>query len=272
MFKLNKNTQVCVSISSNPSNTGTTLHNACYKAQDLDYIYKAFQVTDLKGAIDGIRALQIKGCSVSMPFKQTVIPLLDELAPLAKRVKAVNTILNKNGILIGYNTDVLGSIKTLSHIELSPEDSVLILGGGGMARALIISLQELGIYNQTVSSRNPNRSYSLANEFNITAINWEEARKAKADVLVNATPIGMEGFPKIPIFNDEIIKNCHTIIDVVVDLNGTELNRKAIEQGKRFISGVDLAKAQMIDQYEIYTGQQPPINIIEEAFRSNGNG
>ena len=144
MVKLNKDTEVCISISSNPSNTGTTLHNACYEAQGLDFLYKAFQVTDLEAAVKGVRALNIRGCSVSMPFKQDIIAPIDDLDPLARRVGAVNTVLNDDGCLVGHNTDVSGAIKTIGSLSLGAEDKVLMLGAGGMARALVVAFQEPG--------------------------------------------------------------------------------------------------------------------------------
>ena len=272
MVKLNKDTEVCISISSNPSNTGTTLHNACYEAQGLDFLYKAFQVTNLEAAVNGVRALNIRGCSVSMPFKQDIIALIDDLDPLARRVGAVNTVLNDDGCLVGHNTDVSGAIKTIGSLSLSSEDKVLILGAGGMARALVVAFQELGIDKVTVSSRNPNRASRLANEFSVACLDWDIARRSTADVLVNATPIGMPRFSKEPIFIDEVIKESHALIDVVVSQGVTALNSKAIKQNKVFISGLELTKAQMIDQYEIYTGVRPPLNIIEGAFRTSGNG
>ena len=266
MVKLNKNTQVCISISSNPSNTGTFLHNACYDAQGLDFIYKAFKVTDLEATIRGVRALNIRGCSVSMPFKQTIIKYLDEISPLVKQVKCVNTVLNDNGRLIGHNTDLMGVLKIIGNADIDANDSVLILGAGGMARALIVAFQKLGINKISISSRDPNRYLCLAKEFNISSLDWETARKSKADILVNATPIGMPGYPDDPIFNDDVIRDSHTLIDVVISDISTPFNEKAIQQGKTFISGLVLAKAQMIYQYEIYTGIKPPNNIIENFY------
>lgn len=268
MAKLNKDTEICISISSNPSDVGTTLHNACYEAQGLDFVYKAFRVTDLEAAIKGVRALNIRGCSVSMPFKQDIIALLDSLEPLARRVGAVNTVLNDNGCLVGHNTDVSGAIKTIGSLGFSAEHNVLILGAGGMARALVVAFQELGMYKVTVSSRNLDRASSLAEEFSIAWLDWDIARRSKADVLVNATPIGMLGYPEGPIFIDNVIRESHALIDVVVSQSSTALNCRARRQEKVFLSGLELTKAQMIDQYKIYTGVHPPLHIIDKLFRT----
>lgn len=263
---IDKDTQVCISISSDPSNTGTKLHNACYRSQSLNFLYKAFQVTDLDAAISGVRALKIRGCSVSMPFKQQIIGLIDELDPLAQRVGAVNTVLNQGGHLLGYNTDASGAIKTIERLGLNINDEILILGAGGMARALIVAFQELKINKLNISSRDPERASKLADSFSIKCLEWNDAKKFAANVLVNATPIGMPGYPCGPIFIDDIIKDCHTIIDVVVDPSITALEEAAVEHKKKLVNGLELTKAQMMIQYEIYTGLQPPLDIIERAL------
>ena len=99
---------LCISIAQKPGMFGTIIHNAGFKALKLNFMYKAFAINDLEGAINGVRALGIKGCSVSMPYKEKVIPYLDSLHPLAERTRAVNTIVNTDGHLTGYNTDILG--------------------------------------------------------------------------------------------------------------------------------------------------------------------
>ena len=104
---LNKNTTVCISLSGRPSNHGIKFHNYLYEKYGLDYLYKAMTTTDIEGAIAGVRALGIRGCSVSMPFKQAVIPLMDEVDHSAQVIGAVNTIVNTDGYLHAYNTDVI---------------------------------------------------------------------------------------------------------------------------------------------------------------------
>ena len=102
---LNKDTQVCMSLAARPSNFGTRFHNYLYDALDLDYLYKAFTTKDIKAAIGGVRALGIRGCAISMPFKEEVIPLVDEMDASANAIDSVNTIVNTDGYLNAYNTD-----------------------------------------------------------------------------------------------------------------------------------------------------------------------
>ena len=94
-----------MSLSARPSNFGTSFHNYLYRELNLNYLYKAFRTTSLEDAIRGIRALGIRGCAISMPYKEAVIPLLDKIDPSAGRIKAVNTIVNDSGVLTGFNTD-----------------------------------------------------------------------------------------------------------------------------------------------------------------------
>ena len=103
----------CISVAKNPGKFGETVHNAGYDVLGLPFQYKAFSTNDISGVIKGVRALGIRGCSVSMPFKETVVPYLDRLDPLAKKIGAVNTIVNKNNTLIGYNTDFYGAKECL---------------------------------------------------------------------------------------------------------------------------------------------------------------
>jgi hypothetical protein len=104
-LRINKDTKLCMSLASRPGNFGTRLHNFLYAAMDLNYLYKAFTITDLKSAIAGIRALAIRGCAISMPFKEEAMQYLDHIDPSAARIRAVNTIVNDDGVLTGFNTD-----------------------------------------------------------------------------------------------------------------------------------------------------------------------
>src|SRR3990172_6053257 len=107
-MQIEKDTQLCISVAARPSNFGTTIHNAVFRKLGLNFIYTAFGITDIAGAVVGVRALGIRGCSVSMPFKEAVIPYLDALDPAARTIGAVNTVVNDSGRLTGYNTDIAG--------------------------------------------------------------------------------------------------------------------------------------------------------------------
>jgi len=133
---LNRDTTLCISLSGRPSNHGIKFHNYLYEKHGLDYLYKAMTTTDIEGAIAGVRALGIRGCSVSMPFKQAVIPLMDEVDHSAQVIGAVNTIVNTDGHLHAYNTDVIAVASLLKSHAVDPKLPFLLRGSGGMAAAV----------------------------------------------------------------------------------------------------------------------------------------
>ena len=134
---LNKDMQVCMSLAARPSNIGTRFHNFLYDELGLNFIYKAFTTTDLEGAVRGIRALGIRGCSVSMPFKEAIIPLVDVMEPSALAIESVNTVVNDNGVLTASNTDYEAVALLSNERRLDTTQSVLLRGlrrdgeGGG---------------------------------------------------------------------------------------------------------------------------------------------
>ena len=141
---IRKTTRLCMSLSARPGNFGTCFQNFLYDALDLDYVYKAFSTTDLAGAVGGIRALAIRGCAVSMPFKEACIPMLDGLHPSAGVLQSVNTIVNDDGVLRGHNTDYL-AVRHLLDVHAVPRHlKVAVRGSGGMAKAVTCALRDAG--------------------------------------------------------------------------------------------------------------------------------
>lgn len=130
---LSKDTRLCISLAGRPSNFGTRFHNHLYEVLGLDFVYKAFTTSDIVAAIGGVRALGIRGCSVSMPFKQDVLGLVDQVEPSAVAIEAVNTIVDDNGRLTAANTDYVAVQQLIDENGLTPTQSVLIRGSGGMA-------------------------------------------------------------------------------------------------------------------------------------------
>lgn len=140
----NKDTQLCMSLSGRPGNFGLRFHNHLYEQLGLNFYYKAFSSQDLPGAVGGIRALGIRGCGVSMPFKEACIALVDELDPSAAAIQSINTIVNTNGHLKAYNTDYI-AIAQLLQSHAVPQDSTFALrGSGGMAKAVASALRDGG--------------------------------------------------------------------------------------------------------------------------------
>jgi len=259
------NPTLCISVAEKPGKFGITVHNAGYRALGLNFMYKTFAINDIKGAIIGVRSLGIRGCSVSMPFKEKVIPFLDRLDPLAKKIGAVNTIVNDNGQLIGYNTDVIAVEKSLKPLQIKNDKDIIIFGAGGVSRAILVALKNLKLKNITVANRTTRKGKRLAKEFNVNFIQWSKRENVKAEVLINATSIGM--FPNIfssPISKNKI-KNSQIVMDVVATPPKTKLIKIANKQGKITVDGLKLSLYQAFTQFKLYTGRNPPIQVMQKA-------
>lgn len=262
----NSDTTVCISIASKPSNFGCALHNAGYRALNLNFIYKSFGITDQKALIDAVRVMGIRGCSVSMPFKQSIISELDRLDTTAKEIGAVNTIVNNSGILIGYNTDSFGAEMVLRNIDFIPNQRVLLMGAGGVARAIIYALTRLNVVNITICNRNAGRIDELDSERRFPRIDWEERNGFKADLLINATPIGMAPETNRMPINEESISNFKSFFDVVVSPPKTMLIARAESLNKNVIHGYQMSFYQAVKQFELYTGHEAPQNVLQKAM------
>ena len=262
------NPTLCISVAEKPGKFGITVHNAGYRALGLNFMYKTFAINDIKGVIIGVRSLGIRGCSVSMPFKEKVIPFLDRLDPLAKKIGAVNTIVNDNGKLIGYNTDVIAVEKSLKPLQIKNDNDIIIFGAGGVSRAILVALKNLKLKNITVANRTTRKGERLAKEFNVNFIQWSKRESVKADVIINATSIGM--IPNIfssPISNNKI-KNSQIVMDVVATPPKTKLIKIANKQGKITVDGLKLSLYQAFTQFKLYTGRNPPIQVMQKAART----
>lgn len=263
---INKDTQICISVASRPSNFGTTIHNAAYNALCLNFVYKAFGITDIVGAITGVRALGIRGCSVSMPFKETVIPLLEKLDETAEIIGAVNTIVNDHGHLTGYNTDVIGARIALQSIQVDPAESVLLLGAGGVARAILFALRQLGFKQVHVSNRNIEKIKRLNDIIPCTPVTWSERQKLSASLIINATPIGMTPSNELMPLNKTFIRQARAVMDVVVSPMVTRLIENSRSLGKIVVPGCYMSLQQAMAQFKLYTGQEPPQNVMEKSM------
>ena len=142
---INKDTQLCMSLSGRPGNFGTTFHNYLYQKLGLNFIYKAFTTTDIESAVKGIRALGIRGCAVSMPFKESCMPFLDEISPSVQAIQSVNTIVNDQGFLCAYNTDYIAIVKLIKEYQLDKKSKVVVQGSGGMAKAVVLPLKTVDL-------------------------------------------------------------------------------------------------------------------------------
>ncbi len=262
---LSKDTRLCISLAGRPSNIGTRFHNYLYDLLGLDFVYKAFTTTDIAAAIGGVRALGIRGCSVSMPFKQDVLALVDEVEQSARSIRAVNTIVNDEGRLTASNTDYLAVQALIAEHNLQPSQSVLVYGSGGMASAVGAAFRDLGFDRGTIVARTAESGRALADRLGYDYGDDDGSRTA--DVLVNVTPIGMAGGPEangIP-FREAAITNAHTVFDVVAMPSETPLIKAARGAGTAVITGAEVIALQAAEQFERYTGVRPTADQIMAA-------
>ncbi|MBE6502895.1 MAG: shikimate dehydrogenase [Methanobrevibacter sp.] len=252
------------------------MHNAAFKALNLDYTYVAFDVNpaDLKTAINGAKSLNIKGFNVTIPHKINVINYLNTLDDIAKLIGAVNTIDFKN--LKGYNTDGIGAIKAIEEIDSVKNKNIVIAGAGGASRAISFYLAKYGADKITILNRNIDKAKNLANDI----LNSNLIEDIKTDsisqindylndsnILINTTPVGMS-----PNINDKPIAtadNMHEdliVFDAVYNPNETVLLKEAIKANAKPVYGIKMLLYQGAESFKIWTGQNPPIDVMEEIL------
>jgi shikimate dehydrogenase len=256
------------------------MHNAAYKKLGLDFIYVPFEVPpdDLREALAGLRALHMAGFNVTIPHKESILPLLDDITPVAKRIGAVNTVVNQEGRLVGYNTDGPGFIESLkADAHFDPQGkSAVILGAGGASRAVAVMLAEAGASEITLSDVIETRASLLAEYLIFYAKTTcyfagsgspELTEKiAKADLLVNASPAGM--YPKIeesPLAENLRLPSNLTVYDLVYNPAETKLLITAKAAGARTCSGLGMLVRQGALAFTLFTGEEAPVNVMWEA-------
>ena len=253
---LNKDTKICISLAKRPSNIGTRFHNFLYAELGLDFLYKAFTTTDIRAAIAGVRAFGFRGCSVSMPFKEDVIALVDEMDSTASAIQSVNTIVNTNGRLVAYNTDYGAVAELIRKHRLDSRTTVVIQGSGGMAKACGAAFRDAGFRSGVVLARNASTGRALAEELGFVWKSPESASASlRADIIVNVTPIGMSGSAQEEAlaFPDPMIGSAQTVFDVVAFPSETPLIQRARKLGKPVITGAEVIALQAAKQFELYT-------------------
>lgn len=242
------------------------LHNAAFSTTGFNAVYLAFEIEDIEECVKGIRALGIKGTSITIPFKTAVIPYLDEIDPLARRIGAVNTIVNDNGRLKGFNTDAIGALNALEEKIKLPGMTCLIIGAGGAARAIGFMLQEQDVAVSIVN-RSRKRGESLAASLGCPFMPLDEIGGAKGGLLVQTTSVGM--YPNIDqcAVPENILEQGMVVMDIVYVPAETRLLKLARNRGCVTISGVDMLIHQGAEQFRLWTGFDPPFASMRHALK-----
>ena len=255
------------------------MHNAAFKQKGLNYLYLCFTIKSkwLHRAIDGMRALNIRGINVTIPHKVAIMPYLDQLDPLAEKIGAVNTIVNDNGTLKGYNTDAAGFYKALLNKSVAPQGKrVVILGAGGAARAISFILAEKG--SSLVILNRPEEfnwavelasriSHAFKTEVRALKLNEENLKIAlsQADILVNATSVGMSPNIDESIVPKRLLKPDLVVFDIVYNPIKTRLLKETESIGAQTIYGLDMLVWQGALAFEMWTGVKAPLELMKEA-------
>ncbi|MEP7124663.1 MAG: shikimate dehydrogenase [Byssovorax sp.] len=258
---------LCGSLSLHPSPLGAAMHLAGYRALGLRFTYVPFQVVDLAGAIIGMRALGVRGFGISMPYKQTVMPLLDAIDPAAAAIGAVNTVVNDGGHLTGHNTDAPGAVRAFEEIRPLVGARVLLLGAGGAARALAHGFTSRGA-RVTIANRDRARATALAAATGArAAAGLDEANRAGSyDAVVNATSMGMDPVDAASPVPEAALHPELLVMDIVYKPIETELTRAARRKGATVIHGGRMLLHQAARQFELYTGKDAPLEAMESAL------
>lgn len=263
------------------------MQNQAFQSLAIDAVYVPFHVTpqQLPQAIAGLRALQIAGVNVTIPHKEAVMPLLDQIDDKAALIGAVNTIVNQNGCLIGYNTDGLGFLRSAElELDYQPNGSrVLLLGAGGACRAAVVALAAAHTASICIANRSVERAERLRAEMqaqfrkvNFHAVSYVQAdflvRVEAADLIVNTTAVGLAG-ENIDFLPLEKIKPSALIYDMVYSKIETPLLRAARARGLRGVDGLGMLAAQGEEAFYLWTGQRPAAGMMKDClldYRLNG--
>jgi shikimate dehydrogenase len=262
---------VCMSVSARPGRFGSTVHTAGYRALGLHYVYLARAAKEIAPVIAAVRTLGIRGCSVSMPFKTEVLAHLDALDPLAVEVGAVNTVVNDEGRLTGYNTDVIGVVESLQPVAKQIA-SALVLGAGGMSRSVLVALAQLGIRDVTIAARRRDAAAALGRDHAIQVIDWQERTGTNADLLINATSAGMSPAIDETPMPEAALHHFRVVADVVASPAETLLLAFAARRGLTTVSGLHVAFHQALAQFRHYTRCDPPVAAMRAAAEQLAGG
>lgn len=251
---------------------GPLLHNACFRKENINAVYLLFKVEDLPSFIDGFRSIGVLGYSVTIPHKEAILPLLDELDPLAGSIGAVNTVVNKDGRLVGYNTDATAAVRVIEE-GLAEKGDVLdgkrvtIVGAGGAARAVAFGLQQK-CAEITIVNRTESRAESLARELGCRCGKFKGLSRLEADILVNCTSVGMHPKTNETPVPKKALRAGMWVFDAVYNPPQTRLLREAAARGCRVLSGVRMFVLQAAQQFELWTGRPAPLGLMEEVLRA----
>lgn len=251
------------------------IYNAAMEALGLNYIYVPFVVDDLQKAVDGIRHLGVAAAGVTIPYKISIIPYLDELDDESRHVGAVAVVMNRDGRLVGGTTDGKGALRALGEKTEVRGKRVTMVGAGGAARAIAFSLKQAGAEITVL-----NRAEEIAMAASLgkdIGCPWGDLSQlaetaARSEILINTTPMGMantplEGKSLVP---RELLRRGMTVMDIVTTPRETRLLQDAAAAGCGVVHGDSMLLWQAVYKFQMYTGVEPPIDVMRQAMGKAG--
>ena len=282
-MKITAKTKMCILIGDPVEHSlSPAMHNAGYESLgiDGDFVFTGATVKaiNLENVVKGVRAMGIRGLTCTIPHKIEVMRYLDEIDETAKKIDAVNTVVNEKGKLTGYNTDWLGVIKPLEKYGKLNGKKVAVIGAGGAARAMVYGLLKKGA-TVTIFNRSMEKAWDLIKTLKIKnghAVSLLSSKDlshiegvADCNIIINATNLGMgELKNKTPVPKKFLTKN-HLVFDIVYVPFQTRLLKEAKEKGAKIIHGTEMLLQQGLAQFELYTGRKAPENVMRKVLHKH---
>lgn len=252
------------------------MHNAAFNYMGINAVYVAFQPQLLAPAIEALKTMDIKGASVTIPFKVDILPLCDSIDDAAVQIGSVNTLVNHAGSIKGYNTDGYGLLKALEKNNISYKNKkILIIGNGGSARAIAYTLALNGAYI-SICGRTINNVMQLVKDLNVRFPHIDgihidtlkQSATAQYEIIINTTPSGMSPHHNETPIDTQLINSYHVVVDIIYSPMNTLLLQIAKEKGCKTITGDYMLLYQACMQFELWTGSTAPFAIMHDALKN----
>ncbi|HSL61008.1 MAG TPA: shikimate dehydrogenase [Desulfotignum sp.] len=243
------------------------VHNQAFADLHMDAVYLAFAPADIRKAVDAVRQFNIQGVSVTLPFKQRVMDYLDWIDDQARIIGAVNTIVNREGQLCGYNTDSQAALGPLTPFGIAGK-TVLVIGAGGAARAVAFGIDRQN-GRLMITNRSEQKGRDLAQTYGSLFVPMDEIRHLRPDIIINTTSMGMDPDPDLLPCPAQCLTAGSLVMDVVYTPLETRLICLAREKGCRVVDGLAMFVAQAAAQFELWTGTRPDTAKMRAAVLSH---
>jgi len=242
------------------------MQNAGFNALGLNYVYLAFEPENLKKTVQGLKELEVAGFNITMPFKLEVMNYLDRIDPIAKKIGAVNTVVNTRKNLIGYNTDGIGAVESLKKITSLKGKKVLLIGAGGAGKSIGFYLKKESA-KITVANKPELQAIKLAKLLGAKSIPIDSINSLEEfDILINATPVGMKPNINQTVIPTKLLTKKIIVFDIIYNPSETKLLKEAKKKGCRTINGLEMLLNQGYAGFKLFTGKEAPKKEMRNAI------